>query len=211
MFDPIGGAVPKTQGNQSRSKDGVAASSNGSDTIYVRGEPLPGIARIVGLTRKAKIDEQMAPGLGGAYLLYRGRNLARWQIEIVLGFVPLDYESWCYKWLPVLRFPKGPVSPQGAQIVATVAFDIEHPILADIGVKQFALEEIKGPDAMEHGNISKVVLSCVEFLNRPRIQQAKIEAPEATPEDPADKQVREATREFADAAARVARAYKAPP
>ncbi len=180
-----------------------------ADQIVVRGEHLPGITRIVGLTRKAKIDEQMAPGLMGAFLLYRGRNLARWQIEVSLGFLDQDYEVWSTRWLgQVLKFPKGPIYA-GAK--AAISYDIQNPILADAGIRSFALEEIKGPEPLEHGNLNKWTLSCIEFVPRPRIQSAKIDAPEATPEDPGDKLVREATAGFADAVARNGRAWKAPP
>jgi hypothetical protein len=181
---------------------------NGSaDSVFVRGRPLPGICRIVGLTRKAKIDEQMGPGLLGAFLFYRGRQLSRWQIEVTLGYISRDYETWETEWLSLFKFPKGPVYAGGK----TIAYDISHPALAAAGVKQFTIEEIKGPETLEHGNINKYSLSCIEFVPRPRIQSGKIEAPAATPEDPGDKLVREATEGFRDALADSARAWKSPP
>ena len=188
MFDPVNGYA---------------------DYVKVRGEVLPGIARIVGLTRKAKIDEQLGPGLMGAFLLYRGRNLARWTIEVSLGFVEGDYDVWASHWLAeVFKFPKGPVYPG---VKAAISYDVVHPILADAGIKQFALEEIKGPEPLEHGNINKWSLSCIEFVPRPKIQQAKLDAPEATPEDPGDKMIREALAGMQAAQANNARAWKAPP
>jgi hypothetical protein len=181
-----------------------------AEYIYVRGRPLPGICRIVGLTRKAKIDELNGPGMIGAFLQYNGRNLARWQIEVNLGFIPQDYEVWATEWLAnVFKFPKGMI--RDTSRIKSIAYDISHPSLADAGIKQFTVEEIKGPDPLEHGNISKYVLSCIEFVARPRVQSGKIEAAQATPEDPYDRMVREAESGLKSALADNARAYKSPP
>jgi hypothetical protein len=180
---------------------------NGSaDSVFVRGRPLPGICRIVGLTRKAKIDELMGRGIAGSFLVYNGRQLSRWQIEVTLGFIPQDYETWETEWMSLFKFPKGMIRDKDRS--KEIAYDISHPALAAAGVKQFTIEEIKGPESLEHGNINKYSLSCIEFVPFPKIQTAKITSPAATPEDPGDKLVREANEGFKAAHADNANAWK---
>jgi hypothetical protein len=152
------------------------------DYILLSGLKSPGIAEVIGASSPRNWDIREGFGLSGAFLVYKGRGLAKFSVR--LTFTESEHWTLWEAWKPlVMNLPRKRFS-QGKD---SGALDIWHPILEDLGIAAVAVEEVLQPTAGDTGDWS-VEIKFIEF-RRPKIALAKPDGAQATPGDPVEDQV----------------------
>lgn len=152
----------------------------GVDSVMFGGMATPGVAKVTGLTKPKRLDEQAGPGLTGGYLIFRGMKLARFNVEIDL-YKPEHFTDW-ELFLAFIREPKNPIP------MAQMVFDVWHPILAQRQISSATIEDAKGPEQQGDDSRHRVVLNCIEHRT-PKLQSSKPDQPEERPKDWADREI----------------------
>lgn len=151
------------------------------DYIVLSGLRSPGIAEVIGASSPREWDVRKGYGLMGAFVVYRGRGLAKFSVRLTFTTAE-DWTSW-EAWKPlVMTYPR---RRGGGRDSGTL--DIWHPILEDLGIGAVCVEDVLQPVPGETGDWN-VEIKFLEF-RRPKIALAKPEGAKATPTDPVEDQI----------------------
>lgn len=151
-----------------------------SDFVLLAGRKSPGVARITGLKKPRKWDEQAGMGLAGGFVIFRGVKLARFTLEIRL-FTDQHWDDWA-AWEDVVAEPKRGQPGRG------LAMDIWAAQLEARRIRSVVIEDVEGPELEEASGLWVYRIPMIEW-RKPTPQYAKPEDPKATPADPYDRQI----------------------
>ena len=148
---------------------------NPVDKIWINGSKSPGIAKVYGAFDGRKYDIQQGPFMSGAITIYRGRELAKFHVDLIL-LTPQDWIDW-YAWKHVVDRPPFGFNP--------LALEIAHPWLAGLGIVDVQVEKVHQPEEDGDTGGFKITIDFLEF-RAPKLTLAKPEA--AGPPKPLDEQ-----------------------
>lgn len=169
------------------------------DYIVLAGLRSPGIAEIVGASSPREWDERKGYGLSGSFSVFKGRRLARFAVRLRF-YTEQDWLLWASWKQLVDKVPtKRGGSSDGSTNFDTGVLQIDHPILADLGIRAAAVEEVRQPEQTDHGEWT-VEIKFIEFRH-PVVTLAKPEGAKATPVDPYEQKIDALTKQFNDLAA----------
>lgn len=153
------------------------------DHIVLADKRSPGIAEIVGASSPRQWDEREGFGLSGAWLVYKGRGLARFSVRIKLLTVD-DWNAWAAFRPLVDAYPKR----RHASGKDSGALKIWHPYLEQLDIRAVAVLEVLQPVLSDDGE-AIVEIRFLEYRH-PKIALAKPGAADAGPEpDPIEENV----------------------
>lgn len=163
------------------------------DYVKLAGVRSPGIATVTGAELKRRFQVNQAYGMTGATIVFKGRELVRFAIELQLC-TDQDFEDWDRFKPTVMKDPRrGPAGKKDA-------LDILHPHLEALGVKAVLIESVAAPEQTDDG-MWMVKISCIEFRPRPVLALAKPEAAKASPVDVNDQRIERLTAQWQELAA----------
>lgn len=153
------------------------------DHIVLADKRSPGIAEVVGASSPREWDEREGFGLSGAWIVYRGRGLAKFSVRIKLLTVA-DWEAWA-AWRPLVdAYPKR----RHANGKDSGALKIWHPYLEALDIRAVAVVEVLQPVVSDDGE-AIVEIRFIEYRH-PKIALAKPDAADAGPEpDPVEERI----------------------
>jgi hypothetical protein len=158
------------------------AEPEAADYVLLAGKRSPGLCEIVGAGSPRDWDVRKGYGTSGAFSVFTGANLAHFSIMLRL-YTRQDWADW-YAWKPLVdKLPKRRFS-NGKD---SGALDIQHPILAALGIKAIGVENVGQPVQTDHGEWT-IEIKAIEF-RRPKFSLAKPEGATATPVDPVEEQI----------------------
>lgn len=115
------------------------------DYIVLAGRRSPGIATIEGAATPRDFQERRGFGISFAMLRFRGVRLARFKVLLRL-VTDEDWDGW-HEWKDLVARPELESNPRRATPpgafprLTAPPMDIEHPILADLGVTSAVVED----------------------------------------------------------------------
>jgi hypothetical protein len=153
---------------------------------YVRicGVRSPGIAEIHGAGSPRKFDVRRGYGLSGGFVIFRGNELARFEIRIRLYTIE-DWALW-NGWRALVDKP-----PLGTR---ARALDIQHPQLEPLQIRSIVVEDVDQGVQTADGEWT-FTIKCLEYRS-PKLALAKPEGSAATPKDPYDTVIEELASQF---------------
>lgn len=122
------------------------------DYIVIAGQRSPGICEISGADSPRRWDERRGYGLSGARAVYRGTALSKPRITLHLLNAE-HFEAWNSFREMLLPPPAG----ERAQ-----ALEVEHPFLADLGIRALNVVNLKQPVQTDHGKWT-VEIETIEY------------------------------------------------
>lgn len=152
------------------------------DYILLDRKRSPGIAEVSGASSIRRWDEREGFGISGAWIVYKGRGLAKFSVTIRLATVD-DWAAW-HAWRPLVD--KLPARRFGAGRDSG-SLDIWHPYLEDLDVRSVCVAEVMQPVIAEDGTAT-VEIKFIEF-RQPRMALAKPEGAPAEEVDPIEERV----------------------
>jgi hypothetical protein len=159
------------------------------DYILLAGKRSPGIAEVLNAASIREWDERGAYAVTGGFSVFKKRKLAHFSVKFTL-YTRQDFADWA-AWKPIVdQLPKR----RGGNTPDSGRLSIEHPILADLGIKDCGVEEVGQPDQVDHG-VWAVVIKFIEF-RAPAMTLAKPEGAKTTPVDPYDQYIEGLTGQF---------------
>jgi len=145
--------------------------------IHIGGMLTPGICDVLGPSNPREWEERAGYGLSGATIIFRGRKLSHFQIDLRLYTVQ-DWTDW-YAFLPKIS-----VIPIGKN---ARGFDIESKLTEMVGIKAICFEDIGVPKQTGDGEWT-VELKCIEY-RKPVVTLAKADGAQATEVDANDQKI----------------------
>ncbi|AKF06082.1 hypothetical protein [Sandaracinus amylolyticus] len=135
------------------------------DYIVLAGRRSPGIATIEGADTPRDFDERRGFGVSFARLRFRGVKLARFKVLIEL-VTEQDWDDW-HTWKDLVARPEIESDPrrQSSSIFPRLTappLDIEHPILADLGITAVVIENALQPVQTDPGKWA-IEIRCIEY------------------------------------------------
>lgn len=113
------------------------------DWIVLAGRRSPGLATIEGASTPRNFDERRGFGTGFATLRFRGVGLARFKVLLRL-VSEQDWDDW-HAWKGLVERPSVESDPRRPRRPQAPPMDIEHPILADLGISSAVVEDVVQP------------------------------------------------------------------
>jgi hypothetical protein len=113
------------------------------DYIVLSGKRSPGTATLSGWSDLRNFDERMGYALSGATLIYKGAPLCRGKVTLTL-WEDQHFDDW-ETFRVLLRRPQPPSQAQLDRGIARprpIVLDIEHPQLAQLGVRRVVVKEV---------------------------------------------------------------------
>lgn len=128
------------------------------DCILLNGNISPGTAKVTGATDKRKWDVQQGMYSSGAITIYRGREISRFTVTLILA-TATDWINWA-SWRSLVSRP-----PVGAPGFASQskAMTIEHPWLRMLDIHEVSVEEVGQPEESEETGAWTVAIKFLEF------------------------------------------------
>ena len=155
------------------------------DQCTIAGYLTPGLCEVTGASSLRKWEEQAGYAMAGAIVFYRGVALSHFTMTFRL-FTEQHWQQWADIRPILMRKPK-----VGA---TTLALDVDHPVLNEVGISQMVIEEIAAPEQTEDG-VWTIELKCIEW-RRYTLAAAKADGAEATPVDPLQVEIGELSSEI---------------
>lgn len=122
------------------------------DYVVIAGQRSPGIAEISGADSPRRWDERKGYGLSGARAVYRGTALSKPKLTIRL-LTAEQFEEW-NEFRELLLPP-----PAGER---ARALEIDHPFLADLGIRAVSVVNLKQPVQTGEGEWT-VTVDLIEY------------------------------------------------
>lgn len=116
------------------------------DYIVLAGQRSPGLAVIEGVDTPRNFVERRGFGISFATLRFRGVGLAHFKVVLKL-YSDDDWDDW-HEWKRLVARPSLESRPQPGAIVPRLTappLDIDHPILADLGITAVVIENVLQP------------------------------------------------------------------
>jgi hypothetical protein len=151
------------------------------DYIILAGQKSPGYADVYGAYDEREFKVNQPPFSTGAVIVYKRRKLAEFSVRIRL--YTLEEHAAFTAWRPVID------AKPGVRTRAT-ALDIQHPLLAQLDIKQVVVKSVSQLDQTQDGEWS-LSIAFLESRPLPRPSLAKVEAAKASPGDPVDQKLDE--------------------
>lgn len=159
--------------------------------IVLAGRKSPGVAEIRGAELKRRLSIRKSYGMSGSTVVDRGRELVRFDVLIQLC-EPQDFLEW-ESFSKELTKDLARNDPDAPGRRKTLAYDIEHPVLALVGVAKVLIETIRAPEQVDDG-VWEVKLGMIEY-REPKLALAKVKGSKATPVDPVEADIESLDRE----------------
>ena len=156
------------------------------DHVILSGQRSPGIATIEGANSPRRLVEHNGVGWSGARVRFAGVMLSHFKLTLRLYTVD-HFADWTDNFSPLVAAP-----PIG---VRAHALDIEHPFLADLGIRAVLIEDVKAPMQTGDGEWTVEIALC-EYRNPQPALSAPTGATNGPPESPNEYQIRVLTTEF---------------
>jgi hypothetical protein len=154
------------------------------DYVVLGGQKTPGLATIVGASSPRKWDERAGYALSGATVWYHGLGLARFSLMLRL-YTAEEWAAWD-AFRPLVATPPRTRAAKGLQI--------EHPLLAHVGITAVVVDELMAPEQTDDGEWT-IEIRLIEF-RQPKVALAKPDAATATPVDPVEEEIGKLTTQF---------------
>jgi hypothetical protein len=158
--------------------------SRPQDYILLASEKSPGLAEIVGANSPRKWDERKGYGFSGAIVVFRGLGLSHFSVKLRL-YTQIDWDNW-HDWKRLVDKPPPPTPAKGdggsSGFKRPRGMDIQHPLLADLGIHSVVVEDVLVPDQTDDGEWT-IEIKFIEF-RQPVFALSKPVAAQATPVDP---------------------------
>jgi hypothetical protein len=149
----------------------------------------PGLAEVRGAGSPRRWDERQGYGLSGAFPVFFGRKLARFDIVIRL-YTSADWADWA-SWSQLVAHP-----PFGQRAKALACY---HPWLADLDIGACVVEDVLQPEEIDNGGYS-ITIKCLEW-RKPKITLVKPDAAKAAAStDPVDAKIEALTAQVQELA-----------
>jgi hypothetical protein len=148
------------------------------DYVLLAGRRSPGLAELTGWSSPRNFDERRGYGLTGATVVFRGIGLASGKLIIRL----LSAEDWS-DWEGFRTLVQRPLLGERAR-----PFEIQHPILEDLGVIAVVVTDVKQPT--QTGNGEWTIEIDLKEYRRPTPAISRPEGPEDRPPEPASREER---------------------
>lgn len=165
--------------------------TNPIDVIRLAGKDSPGLATVVIKTGSPrKWDERAGYGVAGSALVYMGRRLAHFDVELRL-YTSEHWRDWAAWKVLVDRPPYGKL-PR--------ALDISHPWLAMHDIKAAVVEDVVGPVPIDNGG-QLITISFIEWRKltpSPPLKPEAAKPPAAI--DPVDKVIENLSKQVEELA-----------
>lgn len=116
------------------------------DYIVLAGQRSPGIARLEGAHTPREFIDRRGFGVSFGWTRFRGCPLPSFKCFITLT-TEEDWDAW-HEWKPLLARPTEPADQRPDQIFPRLnapPLEIEHPILADLGITSVVIEDVIQP------------------------------------------------------------------
>lgn len=157
-----------------------------TDRCVIGGYPTPGLCEVQGAGSPRKWDEQAGYAMSGAILIYRGHANSHFNLTFRL-FTSEHWQQWAEIRPILLTAPKGSTAPVdgggvGVAITKSKALDIDHPVLAEVGITHIVVEDVSAPEQSEDG-VWTIVVKCIEW-RRFSIGIGKPDGAQQEPTDP---------------------------
>jgi hypothetical protein len=128
--------------------------------------------------------------------VFHGRKLSEFTVDLVLS-EDADWDAW-NAWKHLVLAPPSEIQSDPNSILRPTAIrpralDIEHPILADLGIRSVVIENCSQPEQTADGQWT-ISIKMLEF-HRPHFTVARPTGSAATPVDPVDAQIEGLTRQ----------------
>ncbi|AUX23351.1 uncharacterized protein SOCEGT47_038740 [Sorangium cellulosum] len=142
------------------------------DVILLAGQRSPGQAIATGAGSPRNWDERKGYGLSGAFLVFTGDGLAKFQVRLLL-WEPQHFAEW-ESFSALLARPQRGTRPK--------ALDYYHPYHEPLGIKSAVVEDVLQQDQVEPG----LWAQDIKFIQyrEPRPYLAKPEGSTATLNEP---------------------------
>lgn len=149
--------------------------------VRITGLRSPGLAEVRKAATPRKWDKRLGYGLSGSFPIFRGRDLAEFEIVIRLT-EDEDWEDWA-NWKSLVEVPPFGKFPK--------ALDIWHPWTEAAKIRSCVVVNVSQPEPDDYGTFT-VTIPMLEW-RKPVIELAKPEgsANQAPNESPLEKRVRQ--------------------
>jgi hypothetical protein len=162
------------------------------DCILLGGRKSPGLCDIEGAELVRRLQVNKLYGQSGAVVRYFGDELARFSVKLRL-YTPQDWDDWI-DWSDLIFKPP---ARRGGRIkdssetafLGTGAYDIVHPLLADLGIDAVIVESVSQPDQTDDGEWT-ITIKMLQY-RAPAPALAVPKGPQASPaeNDPAQLEI----------------------
>jgi hypothetical protein len=147
------------------------------DYIVLAGRRSPGLATIEGASTPREFDERRAFGMGFSLLRFRGVKLARF--KVLLRLITVDHWDDWHVWKEVVARPEIAADPRRPTRPRAPPMEIEHPILADMGIGSVVVENVAQPIQTADGEWT-IEIAMIEYREPVR----QLEQPSGTVDKP---------------------------
>lgn len=162
------------------------------DFIVLSGKRSPGLATVSGSALMRQIDERKGFGSIGATTIVRGQKISPVVVKIRL-FTKEHFAAWPEFRDLVKRNPR--TSESGARTGSISPFDIEHPLLEEIGIRSVVLESLGQAEQTTEDGEWTYTIGFKEY-RRPRLALASTDgSTNEEPTDPVDREIARLTRQ----------------
>jgi hypothetical protein len=161
-----------------------------ADYVLLGGKRTPGFADISGAELKRRLDIRQQYGATGAIVVFRGRELCRFDISLRL-YEEQHFVDW-EAFRPVVERDPRRGLPKGA-------LDIWHPVLEGLSVTAVLIEKVSAPEQTDDGEWT-VKIGCLEY-RPPMLALAKPVGSKSSPApDPVDQRIEQLIKQFQELA-----------
>jgi hypothetical protein len=113
------------------------------DVVFIGGDPLPGICEVKGIAQ-LEVDKKKAKGTNGSTITVSGYQPGPFEVSVTVW--TSDQWDFLQAWIDKFWIEQQAVRPSKTT-VPPVAFDIDHPGCALLGIRTCVIEGISMPEA----------------------------------------------------------------
>lgn len=125
--------------------------ANPIDHIVLAGQRSPGVADVEGAKRSREWDQKKGANNSGATLRFKGDALVAFTVKLRF-YTPEHFTAWD-SWKELITKP-------AIEASKIRALDIEHPMLADLGIRSVVVKDFTQPEQTADGEFTVTI----EFL-----------------------------------------------
>lgn len=113
------------------------------DVVFIGGDPLPGICEVKGIAQ-LEVDKKKAKGANGSTITVSGYQPGPFEVSVTVW--TSDQWDFLQAWIDKFWIEQQAARPLKTKI-PPVAFDIDHPGCALLGIRTCVIEGISMPEA----------------------------------------------------------------
>ena len=184
--------TPAKPMNSRRARQAAATANwspiaNPQSWILLQNRRSPGAADVLGAALKQRLDVRKMMGMSGGIIVWTGQDLCPFSVNLRL-YEQKDWDDWNAWKSIVLARPKITTGVAPGAVVSK-ALDIQHPLLAEVGIRAAVVHEVSQPKLTQESGEWTIEIKFIEFRGAPKMQMAKAEGSKATPTDPVDQYI----------------------